>query len=80
MPSSSSEANRVRREPLGRAERWLLVLLVVSIFLNYIDRSNLSLAGPMVQKEFSLSAGFLGKLFSAFFWTYALFQLFGIAG
>jgi ACS family D-galactonate transporter-like MFS transporter len=62
------------------AEWGLLSLLVISIFLNYIDRSNLSLAAPMVQKEFSLSPTAMGSLFSAFFWTYALLQLFGIAG
>src|SRR3954467_8000233 len=62
------------------AQRLLLALLVASIFLNYIDRSNLSLAGTIVQKEFALSPGALGSLFSGFFWTYALLQLVGIAG
>jgi MFS transporter, ACS family, D-galactonate transporter len=62
------------------AERLLLALLVVSIFLNYIDRSNLSLAAPIIRKEFALSPAALGSLFSAFFWTYALLQLVGIAG
>lgn len=60
--------------------RLLLALLVLSIFLNYIDRSNLSLAAPAMQKEFALSPTALGSLFSAFFWTYALLQLFNIAG
>src|SRR4051794_3883508 len=63
-----------------RAQRILLALLVVSIFLNYIDRSNLSVAAPIIQKEFALSPIALGSLFSAFFWTYALLQLFGLAG
>jgi MFS transporter, ACS family, D-galactonate transporter len=63
-----------------RAQKLLLAMLVASIFLNYIDRSNLSLAAPTIQKEFGLSDTSLGKLFAAFFWTYALVQLFGIAG
>jgi len=63
------------------ARQWtLLLLLVASVFLNYIDRSNLSLAGPMMQKEFSFSARQMAWLFGAFFWTYALMQLFGVAG
>jgi MFS transporter, ACS family, D-galactonate transporter len=62
------------------AQRLLLALLVASIFLNYIDRSNLSLAAPLVQQEFALSDAALGSLFSAFFWTYALLQLAGISG
>ncbi|MCU1327539.1 MAG: major facilitator superfamily 1 [Bryobacterales bacterium] len=65
---------------MTRAQWILLALLVASIFLNYIDRSNVSLAAPLIQKEFSLSPAALGRLFSAFFWTYALMQLFGISG
>jgi len=65
---------------VNRAQWVLLVLLVVSIFLNYIDRSNLSLAAPIMEREFALSPTALGRLFAAFFWTYALLQLFGISG
>ena len=61
-------------------ERRLLILLVVSIFINYIDRGNLSIAAPLLEKELSMSASQLGALLSSFFWTYALVQLFGIAG
>lgn len=67
-------------EALTSAQWILLAMLVGSIFLNYIDRSNLSLAAPMVQREFALDNTELGKLFSAFFWTYALLQLGGLAG
>jgi MFS family permease len=65
---------------VSRAQWTLLILLVASIFLNYIDRSNISLAAPLIEREFSLNATAMGKLLSAFFWTYALLQLFGIAG
>jgi MFS transporter, ACS family, D-galactonate transporter len=64
-----------------RAAEWrVLILLVLSVFINYIDRSNLSIAAPILEKELSLSPSHVGSLLSAFFWTYALFQLFGIAG
>jgi ACS family D-galactonate transporter-like MFS transporter len=65
---------------MTRSQRLLLALLVLSIFLNYIDRSNLSLAAPVMQREYGLSTADLGSLFAAFFWTYALLQLFGVAG
>jgi ACS family D-galactonate transporter-like MFS transporter len=65
---------------MTRAQKLLLALLVLSIFLNYIDRSNLSLAAPIIQKEHGLSTRDIGWLSSAFFWTYALLQLIGIAG
>jgi MFS family permease len=63
-----------------RAEWLLLTLLVVSIFINYIDRSNLSLAAPLLEAELKLTPSQLGSLLASFFWTYALLQLFGIAG
>lgn len=65
---------------MSKTEIRLLILLIASIFINYIDRSNLSIAAPMLQGELSLSDEQLGSLLSAFFWTYALVQLFGIAG
>jgi ACS family D-galactonate transporter-like MFS transporter len=53
----------------------VLALLVVSVFINYIDRSNLSIAAPMLEKELGLSPSQLGILLAAFFCTYAPFQL-----
>src|SRR6266481_5993635 len=50
-----------------------LTLLVVSVFINYVDRGNLSIAAPLLKTEFGISAGQLGILLSAFFWTYTLF-------
>jgi len=58
--------------------RVLLALLFLSVFLNYIDRSNLSIAAPMLKDELGISAAELGWLLSAFFWTYAGMQI--IAG
>ena len=58
----------------------MLVLLVISIFINYIDRSNLSIAAPLIQKEMYLTDSQMGLLFSAFFWTYSSLQLVGVAG
>jgi len=49
----------------------VLGLMVVSVFLNYIDRGNLSIAAPMIKDELRISATQLGMLLSAFFWTYA---------
>src|SRR3982751_4492127 len=75
MPASSAVALR-----MSRSEWTLLLLLIASIFINYIDRSNLSIAAPLLEKELSLSPAGIGSLLSSFFWTYALLQLFGIAG
>jgi MFS family permease len=57
------------------ALRYVVALLAISVFINYIDRSNLSIAAPLLKDELSLSASRLGLLLSAFFWTYAGCQL-----
>ena len=49
-----------------------LLLLVLSVLINYIDRGNLSIAAPLLKDELGISASQLGILFSAFFWTYTL--------
>ncbi len=59
----------------ANALRYVVALLAISVFINYIDRSNLSIAAPLLKDELSLSASRLGILLSAFFWTYAGFQL-----
>jgi MFS family permease len=68
------------RAGMSRKE-WIVVgLLVFSVLINYVDRSNLSLAMPLLEKQFAFSSLRAGELLSAFFWTYALVQFFGIAG
>ncbi|HZE27275.1 MAG TPA: MFS transporter [Terriglobales bacterium] len=67
--------------PTSDNTRWtpgfsrVLVLLALSIFINYIDRSNLSIAAPLIKDELGISASQLGILLSAFFWTYSCCQL-----
>lgn len=64
--------------PANRAA--LLGLLVASIFLNYVDRGSLSVAAPALERELGLGPEQVGLLLGAFFWTYALLQLLGVAG
>lgn len=52
----------------------VLLLLGVSVFINYIDRGNLAIAAKAVQDELGLSNTQLGFLLSAFFYTYAACQ------
>src|SRR5438874_2902710 len=52
----------------------VLALLGLSVFINYVDRGNLSIAAPMLKDELGISASQLGVLLSAFFWTYACLQ------
>jgi len=53
----------------------VVFLLALSVFINYIDRSNLSIAAPLLKDELSLSTAQLGTLLSVFFWTYGCMQI-----
>jgi ACS family D-galactonate transporter-like MFS transporter len=53
----------------------MLALVFVNVVINYLDRSNISVAGAMLSEDLSLSPKQLGLVFSAFGWTYALLQI-----
>jgi ACS family D-galactonate transporter-like MFS transporter len=72
-PNALSSAPSVSRLSPGLSR--LATLLALSIFINYIDRGNLSIAAPLLKDELGLSLYQLGLLFSSFFWTYAIFQI-----
>ena len=62
--------------PARATNRWVIVvLLLLSVCINYIDRGSLSVAAPILSKEFDLSPKELGYLLSAFFWSYTVCQL-----
>ena len=63
------------RARLAPAVRAVLVLLVLSVSINYIDRGNLSIAAPLLKEELHISPAQLGILLSSFFWTYSFSQL-----
>jgi MFS transporter, ACS family, D-galactonate transporter len=50
-------------------------MLFVTVAINYLDRSNLSVASIELAKDLKLDPVHLGIIFSAFGWTYALFQI-----
>ena len=50
----------------------LVLLVTVAVFINYIDRGNLSTAAPLIQNELRLSATQLGTLLAAFYYSYVL--------
>lgn len=52
-----------------------MFLLSLSVLIHYIDRSNLSIAAPLLQDELHISNTQLGTLLAAFFWVYALLQM-----
>ena len=56
--------------------RWKIFLLMLFLIaINYIDRASLSVAMPLISKEFDIDPAMQGLLLSSFFWTYALMQI-----
>ena len=64
---STNKKTRVRYGMLG--------LVFVNVVINYLDRTNLSVAATGLGDELQLSTVQLGLIFSAFGWTYAALQI-----
>jgi MFS family permease len=70
------------KKPTGAAPsgmsrgRWYILLLISVMYLiTYLDRVNISTAAPVISKEFGFDKVTMGVIFSAFVWSYALFQV-----
>src|SRR6201985_2703859 len=56
--------------------RWnIFFLMLFLISINYIDRASLSVAMPLISKEFDVDPAMQGLILSSFFWTYAVMQV-----
>ena len=56
--------------------RWLIIFLAfLGTSISYIDRANLGVAMPYLQRDLGLRPSTAGLVLGAFFWTYALGQL-----
>ncbi|HEY4153856.1 MAG TPA: MFS transporter, partial [Puia sp.] len=53
----------------------ILAVIFINVVINYMDRSNISVAAPFILKYFSLDTVRMGYIFSAFGWTYAFLQI-----
>nr|WP_258190736.1 MFS transporter [Arthrobacter sp. PAMC25284] len=73
LPDDKTGKDGVQRRTNVRWKMFLLLLVLVAV--NYIDRGSISVALPIIQKEFNLAPELVGLLLSAFFWTYALMQV-----
>ena len=60
---------------LKRIQRGSVALLVLGCAVNYMDRSTLAIANPLIRHDLGLSIADMGLLLSAFLWAYAAFQL-----
>jgi sugar phosphate permease len=58
-----------------KARGVVALLLWSATVINYLDRTNLSVAAPVLSKQFHITPTEMGLILSAFFWSYALFQI-----
>jgi ACS family D-galactonate transporter-like MFS transporter len=69
-----ARGNRMQTTPTRRRFQ-VMGLLFVTVVINYLDRSNISIAAPGMASDFHLDPVQLGLVFSAFSWTYTPLQL-----
>jgi len=53
----------------------ILALIATATMINYLDRTLLSVAAPLMSKDLDIGPAVMGLVLSAFSWTYALAQL-----
>ncbi|MEO8855008.1 MAG: MFS transporter [Ginsengibacter sp.] len=64
----------LRNKPT-KVRYYMLALIFVNVVINYMDRSNISVAISAIGKEFKFSTIETGLILSAFGWTYVAFQI-----
>jgi ACS family D-galactonate transporter-like MFS transporter len=64
--------NQARRT---RVRYSMIALVFFNVVINYLDRTNISVAATSLSKDLDLSAVQLGYIFSAFSWMYAALQI-----
>ena len=60
--TNSASIHQLRSRPMSV----VLTLLVLSVFINYVDRGNLSIAAPLLKNELGISASQLEFCFHLF--------------
>ncbi|WP_222937121.1 MFS transporter [Cytophaga sp. FL35] len=53
----------------------ILTMVFITVVINYLDRTNISIAASALQEDLDINAIQLGYIFSAFAWTYAILQI-----
>lgn len=62
-------------ESKGKKRYQILFLIFVSVVINYLDRTNISVAASAMSEDLGFSTVQMGLIFSAFGWTYVALQI-----
>lgn len=67
------------KHPLHKSKtnvRWIILAIIFfGLAINYVDRANLSVALPEMEKDLGVGAAAGGAILGAFYWTYSLVQI-----
>ena len=75
MSISSLASNPATTQAATRVRWTIFFLMLMLVSINYIDRTSLSVAMPLISKDFDLDPAMQGLILSSFFWTYAFMQV-----
>jgi ACS family D-galactonate transporter-like MFS transporter len=70
-----SSLNNMKEGKRTRFRFMILAAVFVNVVINYMDRTNISVAGPYMMANLQLNSVQLGLIFSAFGWTYVALQI-----
>ncbi|MEO6919166.1 MAG: MFS transporter [Collimonas sp.] len=74
-PSPQSTSSAASTQAPSRKRFLIMLLLFITVVINYLDRSNLSIAAPELMRDLAIDPVRAGWIFSAFGWTYAAMQI-----
>ena len=67
----------IEKSTIRKVSFRLVPFVALMFFINYLDRTVISVAAPLLSRDLGLSAVAMGVVFSAFSWTYAAAQILG---
>lgn len=74
--TSSTESTYDEKLKSATRVRWKIFFLMLGLVtINYIDRSSISIAMPIIAKDFDIDHTTQGLILGAFFWTYSAMQI-----
>ncbi|MCF8567505.1 MFS transporter [Alicyclobacillus tolerans] len=69
------EENLPKRKGIPGLRWWIFGFFILMMIINYMDRSSISIAMPLISKELHINSVTTGIILSSFGWTYALMQI-----
>ncbi|MBJ2138763.1 MFS transporter [Paraglaciecola agarilytica] len=73
--ATTQQINSSSASVKSKSKFGVLALIFLSVVINYMDRTNISVAAQAISDDLELSKVQMGIIFSAFAWTYSIMQI-----